>query len=300
MAEPEWSDFKIILALGRGGSVAGAARILGVDSSTVSRRLAAAEEALGSVLIVRGGRDFCLTAEGRTAFAAAENMEATISSAMNTIRAAKTEREGLVRISCVPGLAEFFIPFQDRVEQLHPKLHFEITAAFQPADLARGEADIALRIGEPKAPDLIGKKSFEVGLRLYTSKTYAAQHGLPRNLEDLQNHRIVHYVKVYSHIPHFNWIEKYFRPDTSILRTEGTDKAFNLIRSGGGIGIVDCYRAEQSSDVIAVLPEHVVQAPGWIVYHESQRNTVRIKEAVNMLAEFLKENQAKLSGRQSL
>ena len=58
--EPEWNHFRVILALGRAGSVAGAARRLGVDSWTVSRRLAAAEEALGAVLIVRGGREFSL------------------------------------------------------------------------------------------------------------------------------------------------------------------------------------------------------------------------------------------------
>ena len=58
MTDPEWSDFKVVLALGRSGSVAGAARILGVDASTVSRRLAAAETAMGAVLIVRGGREF--------------------------------------------------------------------------------------------------------------------------------------------------------------------------------------------------------------------------------------------------
>ena len=74
LAELEWSDLKVILALSRGGSIAGAGRILNIDSSTVSRRLAAAEEALGGCLILRGGREFRFTAEGMTALHAAEAM----------------------------------------------------------------------------------------------------------------------------------------------------------------------------------------------------------------------------------
>ena len=62
MADPNWSDFRVVLALCNEGSIAGAARILGVDGSTVSRRLAAAEDAFGATLIVRGGGDFIFTA----------------------------------------------------------------------------------------------------------------------------------------------------------------------------------------------------------------------------------------------
>ena len=73
---PEWSDFKVLLALARAGSVAGAARELQVDNSTISRRLAALEEALGAKLLIRGGREFSWTAEGRSADRRGEAMEA--------------------------------------------------------------------------------------------------------------------------------------------------------------------------------------------------------------------------------
>ena len=63
-AEPEWSDFRVLVALARAGSVAGAARELHVDHSTVSRRLAALEAAVGTMLVIRGGREFNLTADG--------------------------------------------------------------------------------------------------------------------------------------------------------------------------------------------------------------------------------------------
>lgn len=297
MSEPEWGDFKIILALGRGGSVAGAARILGVDSSTVSRRLTAVEEAIGSILIIRGGRDFCLTAQGKQAFAAAENMEVTVGTALNNIRAAKTEIEGLVRISCVPGLMEFLIPLQNNLAARYQKLRVEVTSAFQIVDLVKGEADIALRMSAPTSPDLIGKKSFEFGMGLYASKDYVAQFGLPSCLDELQHHKIVHYSSAFSNIPAFNWLEQYVKSNESVLRADGPDMALNLVRSNGGIGIVDCYRADKSPDVVRVFPEPFAQVPGWIVYHESLRNTGRIQAIVEMLVEFLTLNQAVLSGK---
>ncbi|MEM6311274.1 MAG: LysR family transcriptional regulator, partial [Pseudomonadota bacterium] len=86
MAEPNWSDFRIILALAKGGSVTGAAKLLGVDASTISRRLAAAEEVFGAPLIIRGGGKFQFTAEGRAVLDAAEDMDAKISATTNSVR----------------------------------------------------------------------------------------------------------------------------------------------------------------------------------------------------------------------
>ena len=72
--DAEWSDFKVLIALSEAGSVAGAARLLGIDASTVSRRLAALEDAVGATLVIRGGREFAITADGRSVLAAAHEM----------------------------------------------------------------------------------------------------------------------------------------------------------------------------------------------------------------------------------
>src|SRR5204862_161022 len=83
-----WSDFRILLALSRAGSVAGAAKELGVDASTVSRRLTALEEGVGTRLVLRGGRELSWTAEGRAALAGAEAMEATVGEVLRGCREA--------------------------------------------------------------------------------------------------------------------------------------------------------------------------------------------------------------------
>src|SRR3954451_3460381 len=88
-ADSDWNDLKVLLALSRGGSVAGAARVLHVDQSTISRRLAALEESLGCSLLIRGGREFSWTAEGRTMIAAAETAEAAVLAGTSHLRASR-------------------------------------------------------------------------------------------------------------------------------------------------------------------------------------------------------------------
>ena len=104
---PDWRDFKVLLALARAGSVAGAARELQVHNSTVSRRLAALEEAVGAKLLIRGGREFSWTAEGRTLLEAAEAMEAATTGALRAVRTSKVGVEGSVCISASPA----FVPY---------------------------------------------------------------------------------------------------------------------------------------------------------------------------------------------
>ena len=296
MAESEWTDYQVLLALAEGGSVAGAARLLNIDPSTASRRLAAVEAALGAVLIVRGGRDFAFTAEGKVALEAAKGMQSLAASAANTIRIAKTEVEGLVRLSCVPGLAAQMILFQGLVEKRHPKLRVEISADFHRADIGKGETDIALRMVEPEEPDLIANQCFELGLFLYAAKSYVARHGLPATREDLKNHKIILYTKRFANIPQFNWIEEYAGANAHTMRAENPDMMRALVASGGGIGIIDFF-GDESPDLVRVFPDPISLNLGWLVYHESARNTARVKAVVGMLTEFLKERAPLLSGR---
>jgi DNA-binding transcriptional LysR family regulator len=219
--DSEWTDYKILLALKEGGSVAGAARVLGVDAATVSRRLAAAESALGAVLVVRGGRQFLFTAEGTTALEAARGMHSLAVSAASAIRAAKAEIEGLVRVSCVAGLASLLVAFQALVEEKHPGLHVDVSPDFHRADLANGEADIALRMSEPKEADLIGVQGFEIGLSAFASRSYVAACGLPATREDLRAHKIIRYTRRFADVPEFGWIDEYAGANAHTMRADG-------------------------------------------------------------------------------
>ena len=296
MAEPEWNDFKIILALSKGGSVAGAARLLGLDASTVSRRLALAEEAFGAVLVLRSAREFSFTSEGRAALETAQSMQSMITSTSNAIRAAKTTVEGLVRISSIPGIIDFLMPFQNQMHDRFPLLKVDIGAQFRNADLRNGEAEIGLRTIEQTEPDLISKQAFGAGIAIYAAKTYVAKYGLPQNPDDLKNHKVILYSKAFTHRPYFAWLDKFVNLDGPITRADSPDMVFNLVLAGGGIGAFNCHRGDTSEELLRVFPQTLACVPGYIVYHESMRNTARIRTTVDMLSQYFKDNHALLSG----
>ncbi len=297
MTDPEWSDFKIILALGRGGSVAGAARILGIDSSTVSRRLTAFEEAIGATLIIRGGREFLLTPEGKRTFAAAENLEREANAITKDIREARNEISGMVRISTVPSLTRALILFSEALAMKHPNLSVEVGAAYKIVDLAKGEADIAIRMVRPTEIDVIGKRAFEWGNGLYASKSYAEEHGLPTCADDLRNHKLVRYVETMLHVPLFNFVEAYCAGNKSSVRVDSTEMAMGAILSGAGIGVISCYYGDANPNLVRALPEPIAITTGWIVYHESQRGSARIKAVVDLLGETFDQQKDLFAGR---
>lgn len=296
MAALEWGDFRIVLALGRGGSVAAAGRLLEIDSSTVSRRLSVIEEALGAVLVIRGGREFCLTAEGREAFAAAEAIEATVLRATAAIHAAKTGLEGVVRLSCVSTITNLLLPFQDFVSARHPRLVVQFIPTNRSVDLAKGEADVAIRNARPTEGDLIARRGFELGLGVYAAKTYLAEHGAPQTLEDLRGHRLVQYSQAMLHLPWFAWIEQFADPQTPATRVESTETASSMVVAGGGIAVLTCAQSDTIPTIARVFPEPIHQVQTWFAYHETSRNSARVKAIVELLAEFTDAKRAMFRG----
>jgi DNA-binding transcriptional LysR family regulator len=297
VGEPDWSDFEIMLALARAGSVAGAARQLEVDGSTVSRRLAALEKAMGACLILRGGREFSLTAEGKSALAAAEAIETAVSSAKSAIRTAKLGIEGVVRFSFVSSVVPVLMPLLTEMAAKYPLLTIDMQADNRRVDLAKGEADIALRMARPTEPDLVARRAVVMGWGVYAAKDYAAKFGLPASLDELSSHRLVHYIEELHVQPAIRWVEDFRQPNAPIMRVNSTDMAVNVIAAGKSIGVVPCFEVENRDELIRVFPEPVALSPGWIVYHETARNTARVRVVVDALAEFLEAHADFFAGR---
>jgi DNA-binding transcriptional LysR family regulator len=295
--EPEWSDFRVLLALASAGSVAGAARELQVDNSTVSRRLAALEDALGARLIIRGGREFNWTTEGRTALAAAEAMDAAVVQAVRTVRTAKAEVEGTVRVSISPG----FVPILMRsllpaLRERHPALRVELGGDFHRVDLAKGEADLAVRMARPAEPDLIGRQAFDCGWYVYASRAYLEANGRPASFAGLAQHRLILYVEAMHGVPPLRWMEQHRGPGRQLTRVDNLEIACQTIAADGGIAVLPCFIADAVPNLQRVFDERIGVNTGWIVYHETVRDAARVRAVVDALLAFFERNAAMFSG----
>lgn len=294
---PEWSDFKVLLALARAGSVAGAARELQVDSSTISRRLAALEDAVGAKLLIRGGREFAWTCEGRTMIEAGEAMEAATVGAMRAVRSSKVEVEGSVRVSVSPG----FVPVLMRLmlpalRKTHPSLNVELGGAFHRVDLAKGEADIALRMARPEEPDLVARYAFDCGWLVYASASYLDTRGRPATMEDLAQHELVLYAEAMHRLAPLRWMEAYTSTARQVSRVDNLEIACQAILAGGGIAVLPAFIADPVPELQRVFPDRVAVSPGWVVYHEAARNTSRVRVVADALVAFFLGHEAMFSG----
>ncbi len=297
MRQPEWNDFRVLLALHRGNSVVGAARILGVNASTISRRLAALEEALGATLIVRGGRGFSFTAEGRVALDAAEAMAAAATAAGGSVRASRAQMEGVVRVSVVPSLHEFLRPVPELVAAAHPGLAVELRSGRAVEDLARGDADIAVRTDRRLPADLVARHAFDLGLGLYASTGYLAHAGRPASTEDLRHHRLILYTAEFRDQPFAAWIARYADPGVPSTTVDSVEMARRLIGAGEGIGVLFCCHADALPGLERVFPDPVAHTAMCLVYHRSLRGSARVGAVAGILVGRIAAHREELAGR---
>ncbi|MBF9030397.1 LysR family transcriptional regulator [Rhodobacterales bacterium HKCCE3408] len=296
-AEPDWNDFRVILALGRAGSVAGAARLLKVDPSTVSRRLSAAEAAFGATLVVREAREFSLTSEGKSAFAAAEAMEAVADRARSAVRDARGSLEGVVRIACPPVAIRYLEDFPQTVASQHPDLGVELLSGRVPVNLAKGEADISIRAVRPTDMDLAVAHSFGLGSGVFAAKSYIEAMGRPSTPADIAGHALVRYAETFLHMPPFVWVEQFADPGGSGVRVDNIDMAQHRIASGSGIGVLYCIAGDADDRLVRLFAEPIDVIDMNIVYHQSMRGSARLRAVLDLLIAFHIERRAALVGR---
>jgi DNA-binding transcriptional LysR family regulator len=289
--EPDWSDLKVILAIGRARSVAGAARAMGVDQSTVSRRLAALEETVGAALVVRGGRELTLTAEGRMLQAAAERIDGIVAEASLALRAAKDDVAGTTRMSCPPGFLLHVMNALRAAREKYPALNVQVNGDYRTVDLAKGEADLALRAFRPTEPDLIVRKLVDLGWAVYASPAYEEERGLPATFDELPAHALVLYPVTMHSVTGLRWMDEHKGNAKEVVRADNIELAAQVVSSGAGLGVLPAFVATPHR-LVRVFEENITVTTAYCVYHESARSTARVRATADALASYFEANAA--------
>jgi DNA-binding transcriptional LysR family regulator len=189
----DWNDLRYFLAVAREGSTLAAARALGVDATTVQRRLAELERRLGRPLFARDGRGSRLTEFGATMLAQAEQVAAAVQGFERQVRAARDDASGVVRVTCPEPLALRLqaSPLLESFHARHPGVRVEFVLSDRYLDLTKGEADIALRSGDTDDGALVGRKIGDSQWGVYASPRYLAAHGRPAGVDELARHELI-------------------------------------------------------------------------------------------------------------
>lgn len=169
----DWNDLRHFLAVARTGSTNAAGKVLRVNQSTVQRRLAALEEAIGRKLFERHSAGYRLTTLGEDIRAQAEAVEAAVAALERRLAATNSSLAGAIRVTCAEGIASFLMtPLLEAFRLRHPGLRVDLLIADRYFDLAKGEADVAVRAGAAADETLVGRKIADSTWAVYASRAY--------------------------------------------------------------------------------------------------------------------------------
>ncbi|MET7655545.1 MULTISPECIES: LysR family transcriptional regulator [unclassified Streptomyces] len=190
-------DLRYLLAVSRTGRLVTAADALGVDHTTVSRRIAALEKRLGLRLIERGTEGWTLTDIGRAVAENARAIEEAIDRVVDTVAGQDSPSlHGTVRVSAPDGFGTAFAtPALVRVRRRHPRLQAELITATRQLALRPSGFDLALVIGVPSTSRLVTEHLTDYALGLYASEDYLTRYGRPETVAELREHPLIFYIE---------------------------------------------------------------------------------------------------------
>lgn len=285
-----WDDIRLFLALYRARTLGDAAGLLGVNISTVSRRLSALEDAIDTVLFERGRHGLRPTPAADALVVAAERVEAGVDDVRRSIDGFEREVRGLVRVACPPDMADVaLVPALGPLLERHPKLRVELVPGERTVDLARREADLALRIVRPTEGDLVARRVGVVAMVLAASPDRVRAWG---PIDDLDAVPWVAWGRA-STPPPAQWLAAHVTREPA-LRTDDLRTQLTAASAGLGVALVPApsvaaYGLERIA-LAARCAERVAPPPSgdlWIVTHRTLRDVPRVAVVWDAMIEVM-------------
>jgi molybdate transport repressor ModE-like protein len=254
----DWNDAKALLAVARAGSTSGAARDLGVNQTTVARRLEALERDLGARLVERSQSGVSLTEAGVAVLADIEVMERAAVAVRQKIEVQRRGVAGMLRITLSEMLANTMVtPLLPEFRALYPDVRLELMVTDDMVDLQAGEADVAFRAAVT-LPDsnLVARKVASTHWALYCSRDYASRMGRPATPVDLERHVVIGGTHEPQTIPGLQPVLRDALGVKATLKSTSMTNLFASIRAGLGIGPMPTMFADVEPDLVQVFPPH--------------------------------------------
>ncbi|MFM9383779.1 LysR family transcriptional regulator [Pseudomonas sp. UV AK001] len=289
-----WDDARVFLAVCRESTLRGAARVLRVDQATVGRRIAALEKSLNATLFLRTSEGYALTAMGEAALKAVEKMEHSALELERQIQGLDDRLTGNVRVSTTDSLAiDFLIPAISRLHGQHPDVRVQLDASTQMLNLAKREADIAVRNARPENPDLIARRLARWPVGLFASRAYVDAHGVPAPGTAFEGHDLVVYQPYLQGNKEITLAGEPVNRGRIVASLNSSLLIRRSIAAGLGVGEIPVYMGERDS-LVRLWPDRTRLLPYevWLVTHADLRHTARVRAVIEQIVEaFALENE---------
>lgn len=273
---PNWDDLRFLATIGREGTLAATARRLGVDQTTVARRLRALEDALGTPLFERNDGRWHPTPLGTRVLERCNRIEDEVAGLVRIADAGTQAISGLVRITAVSALIGDYLAGQlVSLYALHPELSVELIASNDNLSVSRREADIAIRLARPASGDFLIRKLADVGFAIYG----AARGDLPVRPGDW-----VAYNPDLDHTPEMRQLAAMLGDGRIRLRSNSLRGLARAVADGIGQGILPCFLADPDASLVRLSgPQPVLSRELWMLIHPDARQQARVAATADWL-----------------
>ncbi|MDH6196308.1 DNA-binding transcriptional LysR family regulator [Mycobacterium frederiksbergense] len=288
-------DLLVLLAVGRSGRYTTAADELGINHTTISRRIAALEQAIGGRVLTRAVGGWELTDLGREALAAAEAVESAVSALSTT---GTRQLEGVVRISATDGFSAYIAaPAAARVQRQHPHLAVEIVTATRRASQQRSSLDLEIVVGAPQVRRAEAIRLGDYCLGMYGARDYLAEHGTPADLADLARFPLVYFIDSMLQVDDLDMAASFAPMMRESVTSTNVFVHVEATRATAGLGLLPCFMADRHEDLVRVLPEQLtVRLSYWLVARAETLRRPVVAAVVDAIREQMAEQHDALLG----
>ncbi|MDQ4420142.1 LysR family transcriptional regulator [Sphingobium sp. DEHP117] len=284
-------DLRVFLGIIRTGSTVGAARRLGIDHSTVSRRLTALEHQLDIRLFDRSPRGLTATSAAGPLIAHAERIEKELIAAAMSVTGRATAPTGVVRLATPEIFGTWVVaPRMHQFRAQFPGLTLELAPESRSVSLSKREADVAIALRPPPRGRLVVRKMADYNIGLYGAKAYLERHGAVIEVDALREHCFVSYIDELLDYPEMNVLDTAVPGAISVFRSSSSAAQHAAIAAGLGLGMLHRLAADQDPRLQRILPTEInAERSYWLVMHADLQRDPRVRAVSEFLSEAVRE-----------
>lgn len=295
----DWNDLKFFLAVARDGSTLAASRRLKVSQATVSRRITLFEEVLKVELFARHASGYALTARGEALVPLADGVEAEVARFSAALEAESRRLSGGVKLTTVESaVSAWVIPALAALRESHPGIEVEVIGTDTNLDLARGEADVAIRFGNPPTSDtLIVRRLTELEETVYASRELVTRLGRPASSADLARYPLV--ADGIDRNSRFTaWLEREVPDGRIVQRVNSISGILASVKSGIGAALLPCMIGDGARSLIRLMPPiPELTTPCWLVTTDQARRQPHIRAVIDAVLMNIEQVSARIGPR---
>lgn len=289
-------NLQIFLAVARTGSLAGAAKKLDVNTTTIYRRLRRYEQDLGVRLFNRSENGHILTTAGEDMYATALHIEEKMHELMLRLEGNTSELAGRLNVTTTQVIAEYLVvPHLPDFRQQYPDIIVELHTSRQRMDLSKRQADLAIRSTLSPPDHLVGHLLLRDQWSLCVSKEYSNRYGKPGSLADFEDHHFILADEELGNFSTMQWLHDNVPTSSVVLTSNSLATVHHAVRTGLGLGLIPDYIHTQDDQLVVLnLQIPVISGEIWLLMHPDMRPNARTRAFADFIRKTFEHRQPHL------